>query len=300
MARQQQTDVDELFDVKNNFFIGNYQQCIKEAQKIKPSSSEVAIERDAFLYRAYIAQRKFRVVLDEINSSSPSELQPLKMLADYFANPDRREVLLADLQQATNQINYDNHNLLIAAATIYYHENNLDAALTVLRDAEHLECLSLKLTIYLKMHRVDLAKKVLKTMQEKDDDAILTQLAQAWLNTSTGADKLQDAYYILQEMIDKYASTSMMLNGQATCFIGQAKYEEAETVLQESLEKDSNNPVTLINMVVLSQHSGKPPEVTNRYLSQLKESHAEHPFVKEYSQKATEFQRLAKQYTVCT
>ncbi|XP_076632613.1 coatomer subunit epsilon [Colletes latitarsis] len=297
MARQQQNDVDELFNVKNNFYIGNYQQCINEAQKIKPSSSEVTIERDTFLYRAYIAQRKFRVVLDEINSSSPPELQPLKMLASYFANPSHKEMILADLQQATNHINYDNHNFLIVAATIYFHENNLDAALTVLRDSEYLECLALKLTIYLKMHRVDLAKKVLKTMQEQDDDATLTQLAQAWLNTSTGADKLQDAYYILQEMIDKYASTSIMLNGQATCFIGQSKYEEAETILQESLEKDSNNPVTLINMVVLSQHLGKPPEVANRYLSQLKESHAKHPFIKEYTQKATEFERLAMQYS---
>ncbi|XP_076648648.1 coatomer subunit epsilon [Halictus rubicundus] len=285
--------ISQFFGVKDNFLIGNYQECIKEAQKIKPSTPEMAIERDGYLYRAYIAQKKYRVVLDEINSSSPAALQPLKTLADYFANPDRRDSILMQLQEGDTS----NCNFLIAAATIYYNENNPEAALLILKDTEHLECLALKLAIFLKMHRVDLAKEVLKTMQTIDEDSTVTQLAQAWLNIS-GADKLNEAYYILQEMTDKYSRTSTMLNGQASCFIGQGKYDEAETALQESLEKDSNNPVTLINMVVLSHHLGKQPEIINRYLSQLKESHADHPFVKEYSQKASEFQRLVKQFSV--
>ena len=34
----------------------------------------------------------------------------------------------------------------------------------------------------------------------------------------------------------------------------QGKYPEAETALGEAIEKDPNNPETLVNMIVLAQH----------------------------------------------
>lgn len=64
-------------------------------------------------------------------------------------------------------------------------------------------------------------------------------------------------------------------------------------LLQECIAKDPNNAEALINMIVLSQHSGKAPEVSNRYLIQLQESHRLHPYVKEQIAKEAEFDRLA-------
>lgn len=288
---------DELFDVRNAFYIGNFQHCINEAQKLKPIDPELKLERDIFLYRAYIAQRKYRVVMDEIHGASPPELKALKMLAEYLHSEIKREEIVQSLEEKMNtEFASTNHLFLIVAATIYYMEQNYDAALRVLQQAETLECVALTLQIYLKLDRVDLAKKELKQMQDMDDDATLTQLANAWVNMALGTGKLQDAYYIFQEMCDKHSATPLLLNGQASCFIGQGKFEEAESALQEALDKDTNNPDTLINMIVLSQHFGKPIEVSNRYLSQLRESSASHPFVKEFIDKELEFDRLVQQY----
>ena len=65
----------------------------------------------------------------------------------------------------------------------------------------------------------------------------------------------------LLELIEKYGSTAVLLNGQAASFIGQEKFDEAEAALQEAVEKDPNNVDTLINLIVLSQQTGKPTEV---------------------------------------
>ncbi|CAG0879474.1 unnamed protein product [Cyprideis torosa] len=290
------TETDNLFDVKNNYYLGHYQACINQAMKAKVDDDR--LEKDIFMYRAYIAQRKYAVVLDEIHGASPADLQSVKMLAEFLSKPNKRVEITNRLdEEITKNLNTEKYLPAIMAAYIYYLDENFEAALRVLHPFEALECRALMLQTYLRMNRIDLARKELKSMQEKDDDATLTQLAQAWTNLASGGEKLQDAYYISQELIDKFGASPILLNIQAASFIGQGKLEEAEGALQEALEKDPNNADTLINMVVLSQSLGKPPEVSNRHLSQIKETHADHPFLKSYQSKEDEFERLVRHST---
>jgi len=291
--------VDELFDLKNAFFTGNYQTCINEAQKLKLADPDVSLERDVFMYRSYLALKKFRVVLEEIGPNSSPTLKPLSMLAKFLSSPSKRDEIVTELDSLmAGDVDVNNYVQLLVAASIYLIMEQPESALRVLHPSDQLECIALRIQTLLSIHRPDLAKKELKTMQEKDEDATVTQLAQAWTNMSLGGEKVQEAYYIYQEMIDKLGSTALLLNGQAVTFLAQGKYSEAESALAEAIEKDPNNPDTLVNMIVLAQHQGKQPEVSNRYLSQLKDMDPHHNFVTKLAQKEADFDRMVKQYAI--
>lgn len=153
----------------------------------------------------------------------------------------------------------------------------------------------------LRMNRLDVARKVLARMQEKDDDATLTQLALAWVNIETGGEKLQDAYYIFQDFADKFVPTTILLNGQAVCHLGQHKYEEASQVLRESLDKDPNNYDTLVNLIALAGNqpveSGNSADAIQRYLSQIKDSHRGSQLMIDLEKHEADFNRLCLKYS---
>jgi len=280
--------------------MGNFQLAINEAQKIsKGFAPEACIVRDSFVYRAYIAQKKFTVVLEELKPGTNPQLAPLRTLAEFFSvtNLQIRDQVIEKLDKRVAG-GFDplaDVLLIIVAATIYQNIGEHEKSLSILHQAESLECSALAIQSLLAYDRLDLAKKELKNMQEKDEDAILTQLATVWVDLYMGGEKYQEAYYIVQELIDKYGSTPLLYNLLAAVYLAQGKFSEADGVLQDALDKDPNNADTLINLFLNSHFTGKTPEVSSRFLSQLKDAHPNHGFVKDFYMKETEFQRVVTQ-----
>lgn len=249
-------------------------------------------------YRVYIAQRKYGIVLDEINENvENTELKLVRLLAQWLSGSSERPRILDETENIlSGNLKPDDETALVVGATLYIVAGSIDGALKVLHLGTDMHCNALKVQCYMLMHRYDLAGKTIRRMQTADEDALPSQLTTALFNLSKGGEQLQEALNIYEELKERYGPTPVLLNGQAAALIGMNRWEDADTILQEAIDLDNGNADTLVNMIMVSGHLGKPVEVINRLMSQLKDSDREHPFLVDYIAKEEEFNRCAQHY----
>ena len=48
------TDPDELYTLRNLFWLGSFQQAINEGGRLNRLTDELKVERDEFVYRSYV------------------------------------------------------------------------------------------------------------------------------------------------------------------------------------------------------------------------------------------------------
>ena len=91
---------DELFQLRNSFWVGSFQAAIDEARSRRPSTDGLRVEQECYLYRAMIAKGDLKTVLSEVNESSASVgLSAVRLLAQYLSDPEgSRERVVATMK----------------------------------------------------------------------------------------------------------------------------------------------------------------------------------------------------------
>ncbi|KAL6057936.1 Coatomer subunit epsilon, variant 2 [Balamuthia mandrillaris] len=296
-------ELDELFELRNLFWVGAYQAAINEGLTLTHLTAEhKRVERDTFVYRAYVARGEHALVLQEVKHTAAVPLQAVRCLASYLSGKDNREIALATIKEwLSDPQSARDETIKIVAGTIYYHEENYDEAIKALHDSNSLEGRALLLQAYLQISRVDLAQKELGVMQQMDDDSTVTQLATAWIDLFLGGDKYEEAFFIFNELCEKWNATPLLLNGMAVCNLSTIEKKDsaqnAERHLLEALEKNPNEVDTLINLITLYQHVPKSNDVVNRYSSQVKSRAPDHLWVKQMSLLEQSFERNAARFS---
>lgn len=102
---------------------------------------------DVFLYRAYLAQRKFGVVL--MRSSPPAWDQAVRMFADSLCLKSRRGQHRGRAGLDEQERGRDQHSPALAALYNFHHDQkeHPDAALRALHQGDSLECSAMTVQI---------------------------------------------------------------------------------------------------------------------------------------------------------
>ncbi|KAL1933880.1 hypothetical protein VTP01DRAFT_7970 [Rhizomucor pusillus] len=298
-----------LFGIRNAFALGNYQTVINDVSSSRVAQSPAAqTEAQSYLYRSYIAQGKYNVVINDIPEAADAEAphKAIRLLATYLRAKQKNESeecenvvqqALALIEEGANRVD---QTVQVIVATILVNDGKLEDALRILHSrAKKLECVALATQIYLQMDRVDLARKEVAHAKSWAEDALLLQLMEAWVDLRIGGDKYQEAFYIYEEFGQSNADASTkVLNGQAAANIALGRYPEAESLLMEAMNKNSDDPDTLVNMIVCANLTSKPADVINRYVSQLREVAPQHPFLQDLDLKSSLFDRTASRFAL--
>ena len=78
----------------------------------------------------------------------------------------------------------------------------------------------------------------------------------------------------------------------------QGEFNEAETQLLESLTKSPMDPDTIANLIVVSEHLNRSPDVISRYLGQLKFKAPSHSLIESLASFDNSFERVSASLSV--
>ena len=174
---------DELYTLRNLFWLGSYQLAINEANSLTKLPPHLVTEKQEFIYRSYLALEQYHIILSEIKDSpkTPISLLAVKLLASFMKDPSTKETALLQMQEWLSDPNAANSTTLqLVAATLYIHDDNIKEAIKILHHGVNMEQNAILVQLYLRIDRLDLAQKQLKAMKAVDEDGVLVMLATAW------------------------------------------------------------------------------------------------------------------------
>ncbi|KAJ2660707.1 hypothetical protein IWW48_002804 [Coemansia sp. RSA 1200] len=316
--------VDTFYTARNLLYLGAYSQALANLSALTHLDSDQELEKQALQYRAYIGQKKYAKVLDELpttTSSSPPLLQALRLLAQSLAdqqqqkqqNNDSGKVVVEEVEKlvsAPNNTSLTDPTFAVVAAQVLANaggSEQQESALKMLAaHPRNLECVALTVAVFVRINRADLAQKLMARVRSWSEDSPLAQLAEAWAAINSGGDdtggsgKYADAYYIFDELAQASSvSTPLLLNARAVAKMHMAQYDEASELLQEALLLDPNDPDTLANSLVCASFVGADAAAESgreKYLALLRDADPAHPFIRDLDAKSAEFDVLAAKY----
>jgi len=295
-------DGDALRSVRNAFYLGLYPDVAKEVAQLSKSDKELQTWGEVYSARAQLALNPSNF---QPSANAPTAVQAAKQLSLFLTSDAAgQEQVLNTLQEwlASPDLSKD-VTLQLMAAEVFLANGRLKDALAIatVDSAESLEKLAICVRGYLAIDRPELASKCVKAMQDLDDDDTLTQLAAALLGIYSGGEKVTEAAFLLQELLEKFGPSVPVLNSLAVCDIHQRNYAQAFQYTKQARElalKQGGKVTaeTLLNSIVCLQHLRKGADILDKIEAELRANYPAHPWIAKQNEMKESFEKHAASF----
>ncbi|KAL3422977.1 coatomer subunit epsilon [Phlyctema vagabunda] len=281
----------ELLNLHNYFHQGQWQEVIDfDTAGLSPENT---LPARVLALRAQIALGQAEDVVADVQGENEPELIAVGALADFAAGNHAKAVKTASkLAQDAG----DNATVQVLAGTVLQASGSSEEALSLLSQHQgNLEAVALIVHIHLEQNRTDLAVKEVAAARRWAQDSLLVNLAESWVGLRVGGEKYQQAFYVFEELAQAPSTSSTQsLVAQAIAEIHLGRLEEAESALDQALERDPQNAEAIANKIVLSVISGNDPK---ELVSTLASTTPEHIFLQDLQEKSDLFDKAATKYS---
>ncbi|KAL6798868.1 coatomer epsilon subunit domain-containing protein [Trichoderma sp. SZMC 28013] len=281
----------ELINIHTHFYQSQYQEVIDfDTSSFSP---ENALPARVLQLRARLALGQAEDVLADVQGEAVPDLEAVGALAEY--NLGKTDSALKTIEKLAASA-ADNVTVQIIGGTVLQAAGKSEEALALLSQHQgSLDAVALIVQIHLQQNRTDLALKEVTAARRWAQDSLLVNLAEAWVGARVGGEKYQQAFYVYEELAQGSSTFSVQsLIAQAVCEIHLGRLEEAQSALEQAIQKDPTNADGIANHLVLNSISGNS---TEELLESLKKANPSHQLLLDLEEKSSLFDKAAEKYS---
>lgn len=274
---------DELQELRDNFFVGNFEKAMKTSEAIHASCDLTQLEKDAIYARCCLALSKMDALKSMQNSENPG--QKAAALSAIIAKSPKENVRASAKEHLMTLVK-DTQDLTatMLASIVIANEGSYTEAVNMAQSHQTLEMQALCVFFCLACNQPGMAERMLNDMSGSNDDAVAYRLARAAVKLAIGDPG--EAYLTYCDLTaqfpakdgDSESGSVMLQAAKAASNMQRGMFTEAIEDLNRALEVDPKNVDSLINMCSCATNLGRKEDF-QKYYTTLSQTAPNHPYV---------------------
>lgn len=288
---------DELQEVRDNFYAGNFQKALQLCESTPASNDVAQNELNATLARCCLSIPLYDRLKAMQNSDCPGQQAAALMAVILKSKNEQQRTAAKEKLIGLAAQSHDMSCAMLAAISLAT-DGSWNDAVQQTKAHPTLEMQALRVFLCLACNQFNMAEKAMAEMSGNNDDSAAFRLAAAAVKLATGDP--EEAYLTYCDLSSQFppvdgedseSGSVLLQTGKALANMQRAMYAEAVEDLMRAAAVAPNDPDVLVNLCACSTHLGKKEDF-QQYYAKLEQVCPTHPYVVKTQSISTAFTRF--------